>query len=148
MTSWQPSTAYTQYSDLNTALLELTRTVGDNSRLILDPAIDTYYVMSASLLRIPEILVDSGRYADLSVLFPNGGGGDATQAQLAAARNRIATDEADLSDGLVKAFAQTDSSTLGTGADPAAGQLPHRGRRGGALHLAARAGAGAVGAPT
>jgi sigma-B regulation protein RsbU (phosphoserine phosphatase) len=113
VTSWQPSTAYTQYSDLNTALLELTRTVGDNSRLILDPAIDTYYVMSASLLRIPEILVDSGRYADLSVLFPNGGGGDATQAQLAAARNRIATDEADLSDGLVKAFAQTDSSTLG-----------------------------------
>jgi hypothetical protein len=112
--SWQPPTAYTQYSDVNTKLLALTRTVGDNSRLVLDPAIDAYYVMNASLLRIPEILVDSGRYADLSVLFPTGGN-DATRAQLAAARNRIATDETDLSDGLLKAFAQTDSSRLAPG---------------------------------
>jgi hypothetical protein len=112
----QATTAYTQYSDLNTALMELNRTVGDNSRLILDPDIDAYYVMNASLLRIPEILVDSGRYADLSVLSAAGGPPDATaQAQLAAARNRIATDAADLSDGLVKAFAQTDSGTLGSG---------------------------------
>jgi len=36
-------------------------------------------------------------------------------AQLTAARNRIATDAADLSDGLVKAFARTDSSRLGPG---------------------------------
>jgi hypothetical protein len=112
--SWQPPTAYTQYSDVNTKLLALTRTVGDNSRLVLDPAIDAYYVMNASLLRIPEILVDSGRYTDLSVLFPTGGN-DATRAQLAAARNRIATDETDLSDGLLKAFAQTDSSRLAPG---------------------------------
>jgi hypothetical protein len=112
--TWTPPTAYTQYSDVNTKLLELTRTVGDNSRLVLDPAIDAYYVMNASLLRIPEILVDSGRYTDLSVLFPNGGT-EATTAQLAAARNRIAADETDLSDGLLKAFAQTDSGTLGPG---------------------------------
>jgi hypothetical protein len=112
--TWTPPTAYTQYSDVNTKLLELTRTVGDNSRLVLDPAIDAYYVMNASLLRIPEILVDSGRYTDLSVLFPNGGG-EATRAQLAAARYRIAADETDLSEGLLKAFAQTDSSTLGPG---------------------------------
>ncbi|HST66147.1 MAG TPA: hypothetical protein VLM05_13255, partial [Mycobacteriales bacterium] len=116
-TSWpQAATAYTQYSDLNTELLELNRTVGDNSRLILDPAIDAYYVTNATLLRIPEILVDSGRYADLSVLSAAGGPPDATaQAQLAAARNRIATDAADLADGLVKAFGRTGSSTLGPG---------------------------------
>jgi hypothetical protein len=113
--SWQPSAAYTQYSDVNTKLLDLTRAVGDNSRLILDPAIDAYYVMNASLLRIPEILVDSGRYSDLAVLFPNGSGNAAVTAQLAAARNRIAADETDLSAGLLKAFARTDSSTLGPG---------------------------------
>lgn len=112
------ATAYTQYSDVNTALLELDRTVGDNSRLILDPSIDSYYVMNATLLRIPDILLDSGRYADLSVL--SAGGGDPAdlatdRAQLAAARNRIATDATDLSDGLVKAFARTDSTTLGPG---------------------------------
>jgi hypothetical protein len=112
--TWQPPTAYTQYSDVNTKLLELSRTVGDNSRLVLDPAIDSYYVMNASLLRIPEILVDSGRYADLSVLFPTGGS-DSAEAQLAAARNRVAADETDLSDGLLKAFAQTDSRRLALG---------------------------------
>jgi hypothetical protein len=124
-TSWPlASTAYTQYSDLNTVLLELHRTVGDNSRLILDPSIDSYYVMNATLLRIPEILVDSGRYADLSVLSAvSGAAADPTgqaqlgtaRAQLAAARNRIATDANDLADGLVKAFARTGSSTLGPG---------------------------------
>ena len=115
--SWsEPIAAYTQYSDLITALLELNRTVGDNSRLILDPSIDSYYVMNATLLRIPAILADSGRYADLSVLAFASGRPDATgRAQLATARNRIATGAADLSDGLVKAFARTDSSTLGPG---------------------------------
>ena len=122
--SWPlAATAYTQYSDLNTVLLELNRTVGDNSKLILDPAIDAYYVMNATLLRIPEILVDSGRYADLSVLSAASAAADPTgqaqpataQAQLAAARNRIASDANDLADGLVKAFARTGSATLGPG---------------------------------
>lgn len=110
-----PSIAYTQYSDLVTALLELNRTVGDNSRLILDPGIDAYYVMNATLLRIPEILVDSGRYADLSVLAAAGTEDPTMQPRLAAARNRVATDATDLSDGLVKAFARTSSGTLGPG---------------------------------
>jgi hypothetical protein len=110
-----PTAAYAQFGDLVTALLELNRVVGDNSRLILDPSIDAYYVMNASLLRIPAILVDSGRYADLSVLSAGGSGrtGATMQAQLAAARNRVATDAADLSDGLVTAFGSTTSSSLG-----------------------------------
>lgn len=113
-----PAAAYAQFSDLTTALLELNRTVGDNSSLILDPGIDAYYVMNATLLRIPEILVDSGRYADLSTLAADGPAGRpdaAGQAQLTAARNRVASDESDLSDGLVKAFARTGSETLGPG---------------------------------
>lgn len=120
--SWpEPIAAYTQFSDVTTALLGLTRTVGDNSNLILDPGIDAYYVMNATLLRIPEILVDSGRYTDLSTLAATAGSGAAGatdaagQAQLTAARNRVANDEADLSDGLETAFARTDSSTLGAG---------------------------------
>lgn len=110
----EPAEAYLQFSDLTTGLLELNRTVGDNSRLILDPGLDAYYVMNATLLRIPEILVDAGRYADLSTLAAGTGRPDpAAQAQLTAARNRVASDEADLSDGLIKAFTQTGSSTLG-----------------------------------
>lgn len=110
----RPAEAYTQYSDLVTQLMELNRKIGDASRLILDPELDTYYVMSATVLRIPEILVDSGRYTDLSVLNSTSGpaeGGSA--AQLTAARNRVATNATDLSDGLVKAFGNTTSRTLG-----------------------------------
>jgi hypothetical protein len=112
----RPTEAYTQYSDLVTQLMELNRKVGDASRLILDPELDSYYVMSAALLRIPDILVDSGRYTDLSVLAEASGLPDRdSAAQLTAARNRVATNAIDLSDGLVKAFGSTASSTLGPG---------------------------------
>lgn len=114
--SWpDPAVAYTQYSDLVTSLIELNRKVGDTSNLILDPELDAYYVMNATLLRIPEILVDSGRYADLTVLAAEGRKDDATAAQLTTARNRVATDATDLGDGLVKAFGETRSETLGPG---------------------------------
>jgi hypothetical protein len=113
--SWpDPSSAYEQYSDLVTTLTALTRKVGDVSNLILDPQLDTYYVMNATLLRIPEIIVDSGRYLDLSVLSTGRTDPEST-ALLAAARNRIASDATDLADGLVKAFGATGSGTLGPG---------------------------------
>jgi hypothetical protein len=112
----RPAEAYTQYSDLVTQLMELNRKVGDASRLILDPELDAYYVMSAAVLRIPEILVDSGRYTDLSVLSSTSGPPEpASAAQLTAARNRVAANATDLSDGLVKAFGNTASATLGPG---------------------------------
>jgi hypothetical protein len=108
--------AYVQYSDLVTTLMELTRKVGDVSNLILDPQLDAYYVMNATLLRIPEILVDSGRYTDLSVLAVRRSRTDGVSvAQLTTARNRVATNATDLADGLVKAFASTGSETLGPG---------------------------------
>lgn len=112
---WNSTTeAYTQFSDLVTQLMELNRKVGDGSRLILDPELDSYYVMNAVLLRIPEILVDAGRYTDLSVLAAAAGAPDGSSAaQLTAARNRVATNATDLSDGLLKAFGSTTSSTLG-----------------------------------
>jgi hypothetical protein len=115
--TWSRSAeAYTQYSDLITQLMELNRKVGDASRLILDPELDSYYVMNATVLRIPEIVVDSGRYTDLSVLAAESGLADSgSAAQLTAARNRVATNATDLIDGLVKAFGNTTSPTLGPG---------------------------------
>jgi len=107
-----PSAAYVQYSDLVTTLIELNRKVGDVSKLILDPELDAYYVMNATLLRVPDILVDSGRYADLTVLAGGRTSDQISVAQLTAARNRVATDATDLGDGLVKAFGETRSESL------------------------------------
>ena len=108
-----PTTAYQQYSALVTTLVELDRKVGDVSKLILDPELDSHYVMNATLLRIPEILVDSGQYADLTVLASRGDRGEISLAQLAVARNRVAADAADLIEGLRKAFGATRSPSLG-----------------------------------
>src|SRR6266568_3655835 len=71
--------------------VQLVRKVGDTSNLILDPAIDAYYVMNATLLRIPDVLVDSGQYSDL-VKIANAAGKAVdltTLAELASARGQV-----------------------------------------------------------
>lgn len=114
--SWPvPAAAFAQYSDLVTQMIELTRKVGDESRLILDPELDGYYVTNAAMFGIPDVLVDSGRYLDLTVLASFPGEDDVTQAQLTTARNRVASNAADLGDGLIKAISATRSDTLGAG---------------------------------
>jgi hypothetical protein len=114
--SWPvPSAAFAQYSDLVTQMIELTRKVGDESRLILDPELDGYYLTNAAMLRIPDILVDSGRYLDLVVLAGSPSDDRVKLAQLTTARNRVASNAADLGEGLVKALSSTRSDTLGAG---------------------------------
>ena len=109
-----PRVAFTAYSDVVDVALAMVRRVGDTSRLILDPSIDTYYVMNATLLRIPLILVDSGRYSDLVRLATSRrsvGAGDL--ALIAGMRTRILAVADDLVTGLEKSFESTTSDTLG-----------------------------------
>jgi hypothetical protein len=49
---------------LNAAIRTLINHVGDSSKLILDPDLDTYYVMDALLLREPEIVTAIGAIAE------------------------------------------------------------------------------------
>jgi hypothetical protein len=109
--------AFVSYSGVVDLTVALIRKVGDSSNLILDPKIDAYYVMNATLLRIPMVLVDSGRYTDLvKIVLTSGRSEDPdSRAQLASMRGRILTGADDLSDGLEKAFESTDSNTLGPG---------------------------------
>jgi hypothetical protein len=110
-----PIAAYTSYSGVGALAVQLLRKVGDTSNLILDPAIDAYYVMNAALLRIPDVLVQSGRYSDL-VKIANATGKAAdptTLAELASACNDVQASAEDLDTGLRKAFEATESATLG-----------------------------------
>jgi hypothetical protein len=97
--------AYSQSIDLALALLAKT---GDTSKLILDPQLDTYYLMDATLVRLPLLIADSGRMIDLAQL-----GEPSAATQVFAARDRVAHSAAAIDVGLKKSFDVTASATLG-----------------------------------
>jgi hypothetical protein len=102
--------AYTQLTDLEYALVEA---VGDASNLILDPQLDSYYLVD-TLLRVPELVVESGRVADIAQLSQQHeptGRDDTTVAAVANAQ--VGSQIASIDDGLSKSFAATRSQTLG-----------------------------------
>jgi len=107
--------ALTAYSEVVDTTLALVRKAGDTSNLILDPQLDVYYVMNTALLRLPEVLVASGRYSDL--LQVAAALKDASRPQrlaaLSTARSRVLTAADDLGAGLEKAFDITRSDKLG-----------------------------------
>ncbi|HEV2089078.1 MAG TPA: hypothetical protein VGR21_12270 [Cryptosporangiaceae bacterium] len=60
--------AYDRHGEVIDLALDLVARVGDGSELILDPVLDSYYLMDTALLRLPVVMVQSGRYADLVAL--------------------------------------------------------------------------------
>jgi hypothetical protein len=101
--------AYTAYSETNDLVLGLATKIGDTSNLILDPVLDSYYLMDTVLLRLPPILVNAGRLADLSALPAS----NVDPVQLAVARDRIASTSEATDVSLGKVFDATPSKTLG-----------------------------------
>jgi hypothetical protein len=104
--------AYDTYADLSTLAVELARKVGDSSQLILDPELDSYYLMDTSLLRIPDVLVFSGRAADLALLAQQKPS-DVARSRAAVARYQVATASDAIGAGLTKAMDSTRSVSLG-----------------------------------
>ncbi len=63
----QGSTAASQTHDaLIAELLSLVAHVGDTSNLILDPDLDSYYLMDVMVLKIPTLLGELGRFEDMA----------------------------------------------------------------------------------
>lgn len=61
--------AYADSFEKSTALLD---TILDKSNLVLDPDIDTYYLMDASMGRMPVLIESTGRLRDIAVAIANG----------------------------------------------------------------------------
>ncbi len=67
MTEWISTSKAAEKLDIDNTLAFLSATraiilkVGDNSNLVLDPDVDTYYLMDASLFRIPDMLIAVAR---------------------------------------------------------------------------------------
>jgi hypothetical protein len=106
-------TAYSQLLDLQAALISA---VADSSNLILDPQLDSYYLMDTTVIRVPDLIVNAGRSADLTLLSEQHktvGPSDGLAAAVAGVEVQESSSALDI--GLRKAFAATTSTTLGPG---------------------------------
>ncbi|HET9657542.1 MAG TPA: hypothetical protein VFP72_19480 [Kineosporiaceae bacterium] len=61
-----PESAYQAFGQAVDLLTALIGTVGDRSGLILDPDLPSYYLMDATVIRVPDVLVSAGRLSDLA----------------------------------------------------------------------------------
>ena len=53
--------SFTQHSDIINAIVSLSTRVGDNSNLILDPDLDSYYLMDIVTVRMPSFIDNLGK---------------------------------------------------------------------------------------
>jgi hypothetical protein len=105
--------AYQRYSAVIDLAVDLIRAIGDSSHLVHDPDLDSYYLMDAAIVRLPDAMVSTGRAADLVALAEPGTeltGEDAVRA--AVARFNVATDARLVSAGLSTSVNYTERSEL------------------------------------
>ncbi|MGQ0837749.1 hypothetical protein [Actinokineospora sp.] len=109
------SAAYQAYGEVVDLSVALMAKVGDTSQLILDPELDSYYLMDTALLRLPPVLVDAGRYTDLVTLADNAPRDLVAgyEAQAAVARDRVGRSAAAADDAIRKSIDATDNRDLG-----------------------------------
>src|SRR5262249_4755824 len=80
----------------------------DSGDLILDPQLDSFYVIDATLVRVPAILVNAGRANDLGRL-------PGSTAAIAVAAQDVRVESAAIDAGFRKSFAVTQTGLLGPG---------------------------------
>jgi hypothetical protein len=92
----------------------LIRRIGDTSHLIHDPDLDSYYLMEAALITLPDAIVYAGRASDLVTMA---GGRSLTgedEVRAAVARFNVSHDAEQVSSGLTKSVDFTARSQLGS----------------------------------
>ncbi|MBX6748885.1 MAG: hypothetical protein IRY85_04310 [Micromonosporaceae bacterium] len=107
--------AYQRYSAVIDLAIDLIRAIGDSSHLVHDPDLDSYYLMDAAIVRLPDAMVYAGRAADLVALAAPGTeltGEDAVRA--AVARFNVSSDAQLVSVGLLTSVDSTERSELGS----------------------------------
>ncbi|MFJ7078496.1 hypothetical protein [Streptomyces sp. NPDC098781] len=105
--------AYRVYSETIDVALALMLRAGDTSNLILDPELDSYYLMDASMIRLPGLIVDTGRMTDLEVLRAGAGDEDLELARVLIARDRISSAASAIQAGFSKTFRTSASRSIG-----------------------------------
>jgi hypothetical protein len=106
--------AYDQYTGLVKLAVDLQRQVGDASHLIHDTELDSYYLMDAAIIRLPDAMVLAGRASDLVALAGGRTLGDEDAAAAAVARFGVSTAADQVRVGLNKSVNFTARADLGS----------------------------------
>jgi hypothetical protein len=106
--------AYDRYTGLVKLAVDLQRQVGDASHLIHDTELDSYYLMDAAIIRLPDAMVLAGRASDLVALAGGRTLGDEDAAAAAVARFGVSTAADQVRVGLNKSVNFTARADLGS----------------------------------
>jgi hypothetical protein len=107
--------AVDRYGDLLGLAAELARRVGDTSKLILDPALDSYYLMDTVILQLPAAVAAAGRAADKAHLARSTGSshdGQTISADVAIERHLVAATTAAIGTSVRKAMDETTRTAM------------------------------------
>jgi hypothetical protein len=106
--------AYNTYLGIVTLAHDLIRLIGDQSHLIHDPDLDSFYLMDAAMIRLPDAVVFAGRASDLVALA----GGKALEGEdeikAAVARFGVSDAAEQVSSGLTVSVDVTARKVLGS----------------------------------
>jgi methyl-accepting chemotaxis protein len=106
-----PQETFDAYRPALDGALALIAQVANESNLILDPDLDTYYLMDALITKLPTAADQTGRLSDLERIVSRDGSMDQRVA-LASATDSLEATLAGLQAGLDTAFAKTARASL------------------------------------
>src|SRR5687768_16766696 len=99
------------YEGVSKSAQALMTHVGNTSNLILDPRLDSYYLVDAILMTLPEAQALIAQLKRTTVARSNDEGG--LQSELARLKGQLQADLEKIESGLETAFANNPSATLG-----------------------------------
>lgn len=105
--------AYQSFVPVVDQIIALIGVIGDRSTLILDPDLDTYYLMDVTLIRLPAILVSAGRLSDRGQTRVG-----VTSPEAAVLADQIRRQSTALDTSVRKSFAATRNDAVTTGLVP------------------------------
>lgn len=103
--------AFQRWSQVVDLTVELTRRIGDTSGLVLDTAFDSYYLMDAGLLRLPDIMRNAGQLSDLHTIN-QARAGTLPELRADVVRDRVAATSAAVNTGLGKVLDATGTARI------------------------------------
>jgi methyl-accepting chemotaxis protein len=119
-----PQATLTAYNTAVNAVLKLIVDAGNNSNLILDPDLDSFYVMDSVINRIPALVDDAGQAGDLQTAITASGAATLVKRiDLAVLKGNIETTSSNADANYVTALQNTKDNKLAPQLRPLVGSL-------------------------